>query len=455
MQFMVYVMLMIRETSSKLLIYLLSGFMLLSFPLGLYATKLSEEDADKKKEGWYPFGIPLVKYSSDDGFGYGLRMYLYNNGHKQSEFFDTAPYFLQIYAQYYATTNNYYYHELNLDMPYVAGTRFRVRSALIFEKEINANYFGTGADAARSKLTSNYADGNKTYNTYSGYKNNFLDEYNKQYLKWNNYTITKPRYNIYLFRNIITEEILLMGGLEISRAFIDTWDGRKVDKKYYQQESKLSYDNSINPITGFKGGWSNLARFGAGFDTRDFEPDPKKGIYLDYCFEISDKALGSDYNFTKNNLTAQFYTPVIPSIVLAFRLAYTAAAGNIPFYEANWFGFSMERKYGLGGNWTLRGNIKDRYVGKVMTLGNAEIRWQFYEFVGTENRYNLKLVAFYDAGNVYDNAFDPVAKPRLTDYHHSAGCGLIFGWNLSTIIHLYFGFSRENMGIFLNFSHSY
>ncbi|HRV16347.1 MAG TPA: DUF5982 domain-containing protein, partial [Spirochaetota bacterium] len=32
-----------------------------------YAAKLSDEDLAKKKEGWYPTGLPLVNYDSDNG----------------------------------------------------------------------------------------------------------------------------------------------------------------------------------------------------------------------------------------------------------------------------------------------------------------------------------------------------------------------------------------------------
>jgi len=33
-----------------------------------FAAKLSDEDVAKKKEGWYPTGLPLLNYDSDNGF---------------------------------------------------------------------------------------------------------------------------------------------------------------------------------------------------------------------------------------------------------------------------------------------------------------------------------------------------------------------------------------------------
>ncbi len=51
------------------------------------AARLSDEDLSKKIEGWYPTGLPLVNYDSDNGFGYGVRVYLYNNGTRDDEYF--------------------------------------------------------------------------------------------------------------------------------------------------------------------------------------------------------------------------------------------------------------------------------------------------------------------------------------------------------------------------------
>jgi len=77
-----------------------------------FAAKLSDEDVAKKKEGWYPTGLPLLNYDSDNGFGYGVRAYLYNNGTRDEEYFAYAPYKMQLYAQFYQTTNGYQYHEV-------------------------------------------------------------------------------------------------------------------------------------------------------------------------------------------------------------------------------------------------------------------------------------------------------------------------------------------------------
>ena len=85
-----------------------------SLPLGAQAAKLSEDTLAKKKEGWYPTGLPLVNFSSDDGFGYGVRGYVYYNGSKDDPYFDSTPYFMQLYAQFFATTGGANPEPINL-----------------------------------------------------------------------------------------------------------------------------------------------------------------------------------------------------------------------------------------------------------------------------------------------------------------------------------------------------
>ena len=57
-------------------------------PIGLFAAILSDVNISKKKEGWYPTGLPLVNYSSDDGFGYGARAYLFYNGYHDDKYYE-------------------------------------------------------------------------------------------------------------------------------------------------------------------------------------------------------------------------------------------------------------------------------------------------------------------------------------------------------------------------------
>ena len=60
----------------------------LSVPFSSFGARLSDEDLAKKKEGWYPTGLPLVNFSTDAGLGYGARIFGYNNGLRTDPHFD-------------------------------------------------------------------------------------------------------------------------------------------------------------------------------------------------------------------------------------------------------------------------------------------------------------------------------------------------------------------------------
>ncbi len=150
-----------------------------------FAARMSDEDLAKKREGWYPTGLPLVNFSSDTGLGYGLRLYLYNNGSKEDPAFAYTPYSLQTYIQYFATTGGWQYHEWNVDKMKVFGSDFRVKTSLVFEKKLNANYFERGENSTKNSLTD--ANGIE-YDTYEDYQKDFLK--NRMIMRITNLIIT-------------------------------------------------------------------------------------------------------------------------------------------------------------------------------------------------------------------------------------------------------------------------
>lgn len=432
----------------KSIIFILA--LLLSFAIAqpfTFAAKISDEDLAKKKEGWYPTGLPLLNYDSDNGFGYGVRAYLYNNGSRDEEYFAYAPYKMQLYAQFYQTTNGYQYHEVNLDMPYIMGTKFRIITSVAYDKKINANFFGIGADAAKEKLTLNDGINTHQFDTYKDYLD-FADD-NEEFKKYYNYQYTKPSYFLNIYRDL-TQNLKMLVGFEVKKVTIDTWDGEKFDGDP-QGPTLLE---QLQP-KGYKGGWSNFARLGIYYDTRDYEPDPKSGYFIDYAFEVSQGWLGSDYDFIRNTVQLQYYVPLLSSLTLALRAGYTDTNMDAPFFEMGYFGFSLNRRTGNGSNRTIHGYKEQRFVAPTMTVGNAELRWKFGEANTWGQNFQFKLTAFYDVGNVYDKAGDPFTEPRFGDYKQGYGGGLVIAWNMATIIHFYYGMSAEDTSISVNFNHTF
>jgi len=146
---------------------------------------------------------------------------------------------------------------------------------------------------------------------------------------------------------------------------------------------------------------------------------------------------------------------LLSSLTLALRAAYTDTNSDAPFFEMGYFGFSLNRRTGLGNNRTLRGYHEQRFVGPTMTVGNAELRWKFAETNAWGQNFQFKLTGFYDVGNVYDKAGDPFDDPRFGDYHQGYGGGLVIAWNMATIVHFYYGTSEEDSSISVDFSHTF
>ncbi len=421
----------------------------LIIPARLAAT-LSDDTLKNKNEGYYFTGLPLVNYTTDDGLGYGARVYLYNNGMRNDKFFAESPYLMQLYAQFYTTTEGYSYHELNLDMYSIAGTKFRVKSALAYEKRTNANYYGQGEGI--KSLTD--ASG-REYDTYSQYESDFLKKNNYRNFLYNKYSYTMPKYWMKLVGEMI-RSISLITGFEINKVAIESWDGRKftgADGHRYNSGPTL-LDITRGSITGYDGGWTNAVKAGIVYDTRDYPPDPSTGFYIDYTFHAVSRYTGSDFNYHRSTMGARRYVEIFKPLVLALRVSYTDTSKGTPFYDMPHFEFLEDTVNGLGGNRTLRGFPMNRFVGETMAMANAELRLRMGEVTPGGERFTFKMIAFADTGNIYDRAADPFRNPGFSQYKTCWGGGLVVVWNLATVIHFYYGVSRETTQISIDFNHS-
>ena len=435
----------------KFLFFFLSAVFLFSVAVeNAGAAKLSEEKLAKKKEGYYVTGLPLINYTSDDGLGYGARVYLYNNGNKGDEYYDETPYFMALYAQFYMTTTGKMYHELNLDNYNVLGTKYRVKAFFAYDYDQNANFFGVGSITTERKL---FDSSFNTYDTYADYFDEFLDAGNKENYKYNKYQIAKPTFNLDFF-GPIANNINFILGVQVMYADIKTWQGKdfKIKGDEYTQLNPTLFD--ILDPTGADGGWTNNFRVGIAYDTRDFEPDPTKGTNIDYSFVISPKAMGSEEYYNRSTVGARYWLTPVKDLTFVGRVAYTNAFGDIPFYEAPYFWFPFKRQHGLGANRTLRGYKKYRFVGETMTCANAEARFKFWEVAGGGQRFVFKVAVYGDIGNAYDDWDEPFSDPRWDDYKYSYGAALVIAWNQATIVHFAYSMSPEDSAISIDFDHA-
>ena len=194
------------------------------------------------------------------------------------------------------------------------------------------------------------------------------------------------------------------------------------------------------------------------YDTRDFEPDPSRGVFLEYSHELQTKRLGSDFEMNKVMLQAVHFHPLATwwggtgRLVLAQLIAWGYIWGpRINFIEL--YDLSSQAEAGgilvLGGARSLRGYREARFVAPVTALVNTELRARFYEFRLLGQDWGLGAVAFYDAGRVWES----LREMGTYDWRGAPGMGLRLSWNQSTILRWDITRSREGLQTFFAFQH--
>lgn len=423
--------------------------------------RVPEKDLLEKKEGLYFNGLPLVNSDPDTGIGYGVRIYSYYNGERKSPYFAYTPYRYRIYAQFFQTTEGWSYHGLNLDAPYFLDTLLRIRTALVYERDTNKNYFGSDSSTL-NKLSVNDTEYDKLKDYLDERKK--IDATGRTSDRFNKYDIKRPRWLMTGEYDFLGGIVRLQAGFMIRNVGIHDYSGEnskgidaagnKIDAP--NNDTLLLTLSNANRIKGFNGGWDNYYKFGIALDTRDFEPDPKNGIFIDATVETTGDYNFSDYSYTRSTIAPKFYYSPIPgyqNLTLALRGVYTAVSGdNIPFFTINNMGFTEEDKEALGGYRSMRGFVDNRFVGKVITLVNFEIRERMFTLSGGGQIFNFILVPFIDFGRVFDRPRDT----SLRDWKMSYGAGLRIAWNQATIIMIDYGMSSESTGLeglYINFNH--
>jgi outer membrane protein assembly factor BamA len=376
--------------------------------------RLGAEEYAEKAEGGYFTGLPLINYDSNTGVGFGGRAYYFFDGERSDPRFAYTPYLYRVFLQAFATTGGYQFHWLDVDARNVLGSAFTFRGALIFQRNIDQHYFGVGSRSNEATITSS---------------------------RYDSYQLTQPMLLLALERPLLRGVLRPLVGVGLS--YNDVRD---------PGETRLSEDCVAGLIVGCAGGWNDFLRLGIAYDTRDFEPDPNSGVLIDAALDVGTRLLGSEYTWLRGMLAARSYLSLLPGVtdlVLATRLTLVVQSSDTPFFAMNWIPYLDDPRQGLGGLRTLRGYKQDRFVGPVMTLANAELRWTFARSEPFGQRFAWMVVPFVDAGRVDDE----LADIELEGVHANLGLALRAAWNLATIITVEYAASPEDSGTYVNFNH--
>jgi hypothetical protein len=421
--------------------------------------QLSPDDLDRKNERGYVTGLPLFAFSTDIGLGFGARAYYFWNGTRDDKRFSRTPYLHRIFLQGFVSTRGIQYHWLDYDAPRIADSPYRIRAQLIFGRNISQNYFGHGNRALRPLQF----PGSGTFDRYANYQ---LAQQQvaggTTFTKYDHFDLQKPLLIASIERLFLGNRVRLLGGFGFAYTTIRDYSGKQVDAldangdtiKATQATTRLREDCDAGLLVGCEGGREGWLRFGLSYDTRDFEPDPNRGVYADLAIDAYTVALGSEYEYLRMLGAVRGYWSPAPEradLVLAGRVLLQVQTAGTAFFSMDALPFTEDFTLGVGGHRTLRGYRQDRFVGRTMAAATAELRWTFTRFILAKQKFALIAVPFFDLGRSFDNA----RALTLSDWRRGYGGALRISWNLATVITIDYGRSVEDTGLYINFKHMF
>ncbi|TDB62263.1 BamA/TamA family outer membrane protein [Arundinibacter roseus] len=108
-------------------------------------------------------------------------------------------------------------------------------------------------------------------------------------------------------------------------------------------------------------------------DTRDSVFYPRKGLFGELYILPTSPIFGADHTFTRLNLDVANYFSVNRKLVLATNYVASSVLGKqVPFSQLSF----------LGGQKKMRGVYEGFFRDKNALLGQAELRWEVWRFIG-------------------------------------------------------------------------
>lgn len=431
--------------------------------------RMNDRDLAKKKEGTFITGIPDLSSDPVTGFGIGARTNIYWNGTREDSLFAYTPYLMRLKANAAYYSSNARELILSLDAPYYAGSRWRFRVDFKAQQNPANLYFGlTEQTLDPLHLPSNP---NTSFDTYKEYdaarktlRNGGIGEAPVVTDALSNrFRETEFMLNLKADYALGNGKWRIMGGYEIQHLSYATFEGLEAAATDPATGSatqapngfsllRRHYDEGI--VSGLKGGWVSILQTALMYDTRDFEPDPTRGVYFELANEYSSKFIGSQFNFNKLLVQGRYYKqiPLGPRTIFAGRIGIGNIFGqNAPFFEFQDQWSPEGSINAMGGRSSLRGYRANRFLARSMWFSNLEIRARIAELNAWKQHFSLNIAPFFDMGTVRDRWQDLSFKNLKTAY----GAGLRIGWNQSTTLYFDYGISREDRLFFFGIGQAF
>lgn len=148
-------------------------------------------------------------------------------------------------------------------------------------------------------------------------------------------------------------------------------------------------------VTGLGGFSTHALRFSLIYSTLDNQDTPTYGGYTRMTFEPTIKVLGGAEDYRHYEVEAKGFVPIDNArYISVFRLMYNQTLGDrVPFLEQSI----------LGGETTLRGYGRNRFIDNCFVLVNLEERIRLFRWEVFGVTADWELAPFFDMGAVMES----------------------------------------------------
>ncbi len=335
-------------------------------------------------------GVPIAGGDSDIGFGGGavgaITQFDKSDQHRWLWRLEGAA-FLTFRGPGFNVP--YQDHWIQFTMPGLLGGKLRLQTRLAFTKENQVSYFGLGNGVPTPP------------NSGSPF-----------YL----YERTHPELEAYA-RVSLGEHYYAVAGSSYTINWFDVPANGQLasDMRSGSREVRAVLDHA--PTDGIA-----ILEESIGFDTRDDEVVPRKGVWNELDLRLS-PALSSFMPYAYGEILgiARAYVPLGPYVVVAARGLADGLFGRPPFYQLA----EYLDAYAIGGISGVRGVPAQRFYGKIKLLGNLEVRADVARFNLFGKPWAVATVGFFDAGRLWaDWSSHPELDGTGLGIHWGTGGGI-------------------------------
>jgi outer membrane protein assembly factor BamA len=349
-------------------------------------------------------GLPAVNFDSDEGFGYGALVELYQYGQG-----GLLPYVWSLRPTVFLTSGGRRDFTVFFDAPHLLSNGWRLDTYLGSEKQIATPYYGPGNQTLYDETLDDDEGANPFFYRFGR---------------------TRRSATFNLQRDLARTPLRWLVGAGLVQTSV---------LPVPENEGSTLYEVDVCPTEHDT--WSNYVRTGLVWDSRDRETGPNSGVWTELLIQRVDESFGADAGYTRWTFTDRRYFSLGGRVVFAHRYLLQGVGAGAPVHDLFQVQTSFKQQEGLGGAKTVRGVLKNRFVGRSALVWNAELRWRAADFLLLGRSFHVILSAFLDQGRVWDG--DVQLDELMTDLHRGFGGGVRFGMGENFIVAVDMGRSEE------------